>query len=222
MKKFLGLCFLLLLAFGSIWAQQEFNVELTKTYSKKKIIDKIIKILEKENKSINALDEDYKIFLDNQYKDQYKESKVIGPNALINQLIEQSKQLSNKINEENKDQFSPKFADSASIEMFSDGTSKGSFRLLKLRVGEPGLFNLKRINIPIYIYLAARGNGLSSEKNEEKNKLSYLDLLDPLGGVVNIFASDKFSFVESKLGMTHISLFLSTRCETAEWGCPAN
>jgi len=195
MKKIISSGVAIILALGFALAQQEFNLDLSKTYSEKKIVEKIIHHL-KKNKSLVALDQDFQTFLKSQYSAQFEEERISGPEATLAFLEKKNADLADIINQEKKDEFSPKFANSANVEMFSDGISKGSLRLLKIRIGEPGLFNLKRISIPVYIYLAGRGNSFSSSNEDEKNKLTYADLLDPLGGGINFSVADKLQFIE--------------------------
>ena len=201
MKTYWMVCFSILLVSGAAIPQQEFNTRLSVNRSKKSVIEKILKALEVKNKTISSLHEDYRIFLNSQ--SELGLDAKSDPALIIEKLKAERDRLSAAIIKAND---SPEFANSANIEMFSDGVSKGSFRLLKIRIGEPRLFNLKRMSLPIYIYLSARGNALTSENKGDKNKFSYLDLLDPLGGTVNFSVADKFSFVESKLGMTHLNL----------------
>jgi|GEM_PF-450591 hypothetical protein len=113
--------------------------------------------------------------------------------------------LSEELKGIEKEQKKPELLNSGFLDLFSSGTSKGTARLFKIRIGEPSLYGYKRFSVPLYIYVGAKGNSISKEKPDPK-KESYYDLIDPLGGILNLHFYDVVNVAASKFRMTYLGL----------------
>jgi hypothetical protein len=202
------------------YGQFDFQYKLRKNYIDITLMKEILDILSKNNAQLESKQisltglKDNRFNLRGGFNLHQKEflaklgsEQTFSGNQTYDALIQSLKKKIEKCevdyNKEKLDQKKPDFLRSGYIELFSNGTAKGSVQVFKIRIGEPSLYGYKRISIPLYFYLGATGNNLSGDQQNQK-EVTFNDLLDPLGGMVNIHFYDVLDFGISKFQLTYL------------------
>lgn len=204
MKKGIVLLTLLFLCNFFLYSQLDLNLTGNqKENIRLNLYKKILLLLEnnlKKNRDFKQDKDfaDYMPFL--KYEDVSLEK--LDPESIKNKIAELTKNITKKAVP------TIESFNSGSLEVFGNGTTKAGVKLLKVRIGEPALFGLNRFSIPLYIFVSAKDESLTNRENEIKlkNKSSFFDLIDPLGGMINLSISDKIDIIKSKFELTTVSI----------------
>lgn len=82
------------------------------------------------------------------------------------------------------------------LDLFSNGRMQGTAQIIKLKIGEPNAFH-----VPVYLLIGASGEGLGTQGLNEN---TVTNLLNPIGGLINLTINNSNSIYTSKSGITSI------------------